>query len=318
MAKPKSPLTVTWKPSKPWAKMTKAEQIEYQAMKDLDKIKFSRRVALSAHNLTKNELRLIYLAVNSLPVNISIGEYAESSGTTVTSADFRATFGLTQAAAVSAMKAAVENLYERTIKFRRFDLAEDWVRWIAERTVYKNGSISMYFNPKLIPDLLRMQEGGYAMLSMDIIGKLSTMPAIALYRLVKTHEWIDYQIVKIEDLHHTLESAPSMVSDFKALKLKVIEPALTEINAKTDMKISYTTTHGAHNKVVAVNFTFGQEVTTINTGKVTSKEANELTAKYRIARAKAKQAEQDAAEKAQEKAEQGWTLVLADEDSIPF
>lgn len=253
--------------------MTPADRQAYAVMTNEDKIKFSRRVALSAHCLTLNETRLIYLAVRNLDPFITVGQYAESEGTTVTSADFREVYGLSQKAATISMKVAVEHLYERSIKFTRHDDAKDHVRWLCRRTAYKNGAVTLKFNPDLILDLVGMQSECYTLMSVGIIGKLTNLQAINLYRVLKTHEFTSYQIIKIEDLHHDLGSTPSSIKDFNTFRKDVLAPSLADINAKTDMKVSYTTTRGRANKVVSVNFTFGGVEPIVGTQTVTATES---------------------------------------------
>jgi plasmid replication initiation protein len=246
--------------------LTKAEKQQHAILSEKDKIKFSNALARSAQMLSLNEIRLIYLAVQKIEPGMKMIDYIKSEGTTVTAAEFRKAYGMSQKSAVDALKAAVANLYERSIVWKLDSSDETWTRWLGSRTRYRDGRVTIKFNPDLIENGHLLQiKNNFVLLSMNHIAEFKSAHSINLYRVLKSYEFVTYQTIKLENLHHQLYSSASSLKDFGNFRKEVLEKAIKEINQHTDLNVSYTTTRGAANKVLAVNFIFGADVAEVET-----------------------------------------------------
>ena len=204
--------------------------------------------------LSLNELRLIYLAVKKIPAGITAAQYLSNPSITITAAEFRARYGMTQDAAQKALKSSAKGLYERSVIWHLGDESETWTRWIWSRTKYQNGSVSIKFTPDILPHLVKLQSH-FTLLELNYVGAFKSANTVRLYHILKSWQSYGGKTLFIEDLHHQLDSNATCIKDFGQFRRHVLESSIAEINGLTGVSVSYTPIKGAQGRVVKITFT---------------------------------------------------------------
>lgn len=233
--------------------LVKSKQ-EYAEYLDDECIKLSNALTRAAQMLSLNELRLIYLAVKKIPAGITAAQYLSNPSITITAAEFRARYGMTQDAAQKALKSSAKGLYERSVIWHLGDESETWTRWIWSRTKYQNGSVSIKFTPDILPHLLKLQSH-FTLLELNYVGAFKSANTVRLYHILKSWQSYGGKTLFIEDLHHQLDSNATCIKDFGQFRRHVLESSIAEINGLTGLSVSYTPIKGAQGRVVKITFT---------------------------------------------------------------
>lgn len=233
--------------------LVKSKQ-EYAEYLDDECIKLSNALTRAAQMLSLNELRLIYLAVKKIPAGITAAQYLSNPSITITAAEFRARYGMTQDAAQKALKSSAKGLYERSVIWHLGDESETWTRWIWSRTKYQNGSVSIKFTPDILPHLLKLQ-CHFTLLELNYVGAFKSANTVRLYHILKSWQSYGGKTLFIEDLHHQLDSNATCIKDFGQFRRHVLESSIAEINGLTGLSVSYTPIKGAQVRVVKITFT---------------------------------------------------------------
>ena len=233
--------------------LVKSKQ-EYAESLDDECIKLSNALTRAAQMLSLNELRLIYLAVKKIPAGITAAQYLSNPSITITAAEFRARYGMTQDAAQKALKSSAKGLYERSVIWHLGDESETWTRWIWSRTKYQNGSVSIKFTPDILPHLVKLQSH-FTLLELNYVGAFKSANTVRLYHILKSWQSYGGKTLFIEDLHHQLDSNATCIKDFGQFRRHVLESSIAEINGLTGLSVSYTPIKGAQGRVVKITFT---------------------------------------------------------------
>ena len=113
------------------------------------------------------------------------------------------------------------------------------VGWISKAKYYiGKGYVDISFDPELKPYLLQ-QKGKFTTIALRYAIALSSVYAVRIYDLCKQYQTIGDRTITINDLKRILDIQPDQYTEYKNFKLRVITIALREINAKTDIFVSY-------------------------------------------------------------------------------
>jgi hypothetical protein len=192
--------------------------------------------------------------VKKIPAGITAAQYLSNPSITITAAEFRARYGMTQDAAQKALKSSAKGLYERSVIWHLGDESETWTRWIWSRTKYQNGSVSIKFTPDILPHLVKLQSH-FTLLELNYVGAFKSANTVRLYHILKSWQSYGGKTLFIEDLHHQLDSNATCIKDFGQFRRHVLESSIAEINGLTGLSVSYTPIKGAQGRVVKITFT---------------------------------------------------------------
>lgn len=104
------------------------------------------------------------------------------------------------------------------------------------RYKHKQQEISMKFNQDMKPYLLNLKQFT-KIENIEYIKKFDSKYAIRLYALLKDYRKMTYRDIEIQALHQMLE-LPKSYENYARLYKNVLEPAIKEINKKSDLFIS--------------------------------------------------------------------------------
>lgn len=114
------------------------------------------------------------------------------------------------------------------------------VSWLSSAVYHeKEGWVELKFAPELKPYLLKLKRC-FTQYQLSEMLKLRSKYAFRLYELCKKNELLGTYTYKIEDLRDMLGVGKGELKQWIHLKQYCLEPAIKEINQKTDLKVSYT------------------------------------------------------------------------------
>lgn len=139
--------------------------------------------------------------------------------------------------AYTQIKNAIDNLYERSIKVKDPAITKKF-RWIqsAEYRDYE-GTATVEFSNAVMPYLCQLEKQ-FTNYQLRNISAFRRTYSIRLYELLTQYRSLRSRIISVIDLRVTLQ-LEDKYKDYKELRKQVIDPSINEINAKSDLKVSY-------------------------------------------------------------------------------
>ena len=167
----------------------------------------------------------------------------------VNAKEFAEQFDLPLTNAYRDLQAVAERLYERSITIYEPDpdnpkISHTKTRWISSVTyIPGDGELMLGFAHRIIP-YISMLKGRFTRYSLDKVSGMHSTYGLRLYELIKKWQTekgklCDKKEISLIDFKRTLalEDKYKSIKDFK---VKVLEPAIKDINSCTDLTVSYT------------------------------------------------------------------------------
>lgn len=194
----------------------------------------SNKLIEASHTLTLNEKRLVLAAASMLDPRKPL---PKDGYLTVRADAFSQVFGLDVNHAYEALNDAANRLFERDIRRIVKGKVVERMRWVYH-VKYKEGQgcVELGFSPTVLPHLTMLNKE-FTSYQLKQIGSLSSFYSIRLYELMS-------QFLKLGDRACTLDQLRQMLDlgekyqNVKDLRRWVLEPALKELNAGTDLTVT--------------------------------------------------------------------------------
>jgi len=194
----------------------------------------SNKLIEASHTLTLNEKRLVLAAASMLDPRKPL---PKDGYLTVRADAFAQVFGLDVNHAYEALNDAAHRLFERDIRRIVKGKVVERMRWVYH-VKYKEGQgcVELGFSPTVLPHLTMLNKE-FTSYQLKQIGSLSSFYSIRLYELMS-------QFLKLGDRACTLDQLRQMLDlgekyrNVKDLRRWVLEPALKELNAGTDLTVT--------------------------------------------------------------------------------
>jgi len=229
-------------------------------------VSMSNRLARAAQGLNLPEKRLVALALadtDSVPMKgLALATNAGWKAR-VNALEYAETFGVHPTTAYEQLKAAAENLFERyfryQVKGRRGEAQEKKFRWVSG-SVYAPGEgfVELNFSPEIAPHLLGLRKQ-FTTYKLRHAAVFDSVYAWRLFELLKSWQSTGLYATDIEAFWEAMEAPPSCRKDFKALRLRVIEPAVESIMAKAEMVIEWKPVRAGSRRVTGLEFRFAKD-----------------------------------------------------------
>lgn len=233
---------------------------------DNRQVSMSNSLARSAQGLSLSEKRIIALALSN-ENSKSPHKLAESTTPAgwkarIRAHDYAEAFGLDPNTAYDQLKSAAEKLYERSISFADKDpngkVRHTKLRWVslAQYTV-GDGLIELNFTPEIAPHLLGLS----ARFTTYKLKHAASFESIYAWRLFEVFSsWRSTGVYKttIEEFWKTMEAPPSCQKDFKALRVRVIEPSVKAIELHGGLVVAWIPRRSGARRVTSLEFRFAQ------------------------------------------------------------
>lgn len=142
-------------------------------------------------------------------------------------------------------------LMQRIIKIKNIDPSEFTKYHWVETAKYSKGVLKLKINKDLKPFYLGLD--WYTKYQLRNIMQFKSTYSFRLYELFKQYEGIGHRIITIKGLRDSLNISKDQYPKYANLKQKVINVAIKEINANTDLLIAFTEIKEVR-KIVSVEF----------------------------------------------------------------
>ncbi len=174
-----------------------------------------------------------------------------------TAREFAELCGISLMAAYSELKEAVDQLFDRRIRFHLKD-RERKTRWI-QTADYINGEgrVELRFSKDVLPYLVNLQ-GNFTKYNLRAVARLSSAHAIRLYELIIKNRYSGSKVtLPIEMIRFGLhlDDAYPLYAD---LRKRVIEPALKQVSEHSDIIIHGFEPRREGRKIVAIEITYSE------------------------------------------------------------
>lgn len=229
-------------------------------------VSMSNRLARSAQGLNLAEKRLVALglaATDSVPTKGLVLAANAGWKMTITAMEYAEAFDVHPTTAYEQLKAASEKLFERYVRYevrgRRGKPEEKKFRWVSG-AVYAPGEgfVELNFSPEIAPHLLGLREQ-FTTYKLRHAAAFDSVYAWRLFELLKSWQSTGRYTTAIEDFWEAMEAPPSCRKDFKALRIRVIEPAIAAIMAKAGMLVEWLPLRSGSRRVTGLEFRFGPD-----------------------------------------------------------
>jgi hypothetical protein len=247
----------------------KKHKVEGYDAADVDRPPGERWVTMSnaltraGHGLTLGEKRVITWAVSTLD-STQIPKPGEVPRTRIVAADFAQEFGIDMNTAYEQLAAAAKTLYGRSITFYEpafkrngspLPPTKKQMRWVGEAKYQPGeGAVELGWWPPLMRHLvgLKKQFTSYQLQQASALRSIYSWKLLELLMRFKGTGWAEYTI---EDFSVAMDATEKQRADFAAIRRKIIEPAVKELNEKDGWLIQWRPIK-AGRKVRAIRFEF--------------------------------------------------------------
>jgi plasmid replication initiation protein len=130
-------------------------------------------------------------------------------------------------------------------------------RWVSgAQYAPGEGYVELNFSPEIAPHLLGLRQQ-FTTYRIRHAAAFDTVYAWRLYELLKSWQSTGLYRTPIEAFWEVMEVPPSCRKDFKALRTRVIEPAVKAISSKAGMLVEWTPLRAGSRRVTELEFRFG-------------------------------------------------------------
>ena len=194
----------------------------------------SNRLIESSHTLTLNEKRLILAAASMIDPRKPL---PKDGYFTIRADSFAEVFGLDVNNAYEALNDAANRLFERDIRRYTKGKIVERMRWVFH-VKYKEGQgcVELGFSPTVLPHLTMLNKE-FTSYQLKQIGSLSSFYAIRLYELMSQFHKLGQRECTLDQLRQMFDLG-GKYQDVKDMRKRVLEPALKELNAGTDLSVT--------------------------------------------------------------------------------
>jgi plasmid replication initiation protein len=208
----------------------------------------------ASYKLTLNEQRLLLMAIAHID---SRKPLIKKYYFRISALDFAETFGLEKHTAYVGLEDAANRLLERIVQtYNRKSQVRERFHWVFHVKYYDGeGFVDLGFSPNVIPYLTLLSQR-FTSYELQHITRLNSSYAIRLYELLKQFVQTGERVIPLERFKERLELA-DLYPRFFDLKRRVIQPAVNEINAYTDLEVKWDTVRKGR-KVMSLMFTFNE------------------------------------------------------------
>ena len=226
-------------------------------------VSMSNRLARSAQGLNLSEKRLVALGLagtDSVPLKNLVLAANAGWKMKVTALAYAEAFGVHPTTAYEQLKSSSEKLFERYVRYeakdRRGLLTEKKFRWVSGVTYSPgDGYVELNFTPEIAPHLLGLRKQ-FTSYKLRHAAAFDSIYAWRLFEMLKSWQSTGLYTTSIENFWEAMEAPPSSRKDFKALRIRIIEPAVAAIIAKASMLVEWKPIRAGSRRVTSLEFRF--------------------------------------------------------------
>ncbi|MGJ8526879.1 Replication initiation protein [Halomonadaceae bacterium LMG 33818] len=201
---------------------------------DKNKVTQSNKLIEASHTLTLNEKRLVLCAASMID---SRRPMPKDGYITIHAERFADIFGMELRHAYESMKEASNRLFNRDVRRYEGGKVVERMRWVFH-VKYKEGTgcVELGFSPTVAPHLSLLNKE-FTSYQLRQIGGLTSFYAIRIYELMRQFSKTNNRECSLERIKEMLDITEKY-KNVKDLKRWVLEPALKEVNERTDIEVA--------------------------------------------------------------------------------
>ena len=203
------------------------------------------------YRMTVAEQRVLLLCLSKIPYKLSREEMAKEYFY-VTSQEYAAYCGVSNSCAYKEMRAAEERLWQRDWFQSEVNTKHRWVNSVR----YARGSLGLRFSEAVVPFLVELS-GSYTQYSLVAAMRLTSSVGHRLYEiLIATHFHQRYEAtITLDSLRFGMDLV-GQYPIYAELRRRVIDPAVKDVSANSDIRIVNVIPRKQDRKVVALTFQY--------------------------------------------------------------
>ena len=184
----------------------------------------------ASYRLSIDEIRILALTIGTMDPksNQKIFDF--------TVADFVREFPeISQDNAYKQIQAAIKRIYDRSVKTEDKERITEF-RWVSSRTYFKKeGRFRIAMTDEVMPYLTQLK-GQFTQYQLKHIAYFNSVHSIRIYELITQYRSVGSREITVEKLKEWLQ-VENKYPRFNSLNQRVLEPAITEINEKSDLVV---------------------------------------------------------------------------------
>lgn len=213
----------------------------------------SSAITTARTKMTANELKAFYQCSTLIQKDddkfaeyvISIKDFVETLGFSDTNSNY--------------VKDLCRHLAKQTFEIEKDGIWDIYTIFSRFRFDTKKQLITIKFNDDMKPYLLELKNNFTQIKQVKYIKEFESKYTIRIYTLLKDYRLMGHRDINIEALSKMLQ-LPKSYSNYKFIRLRVLEPALKEINEKSDLEIySIEPIEKQGKKIIAIRIEFGNK-----------------------------------------------------------
>lgn len=210
-------------------------------------------ISTARTKMTANELKAFYQCSTLIQKDddkfaeyvISIKDFVETLGLSDTNSNY--------------VKELCRHLAKQTFEIEKDGIWDIYTIFSRFRFDTKKQLITIKFNDDMKPYLLELKNNFTQIKQVKYIKAFESKYAIRIYTLLKDYRLMGHRDINIEALSKMLQ-LPKSYRDYHFINKKVLEPALKEINEKSDLEIySIEPIEKQGKKIIAIRISFGNQ-----------------------------------------------------------
>jgi plasmid replication initiation protein len=211
----------------------------------------SNALVNASQSLSLPEKQIIMLAISKLDSRKAM-QPGQLPTARLTGLELAEAFGVDQSLAYKALRDAVNNLYERSIIFREQaysrkktgnppGFVNHSVRWLSSKSSYAVGQgwCDITFTQEVMPHLTALKARFTSYRLKQAVGLRSLYSWRLLEKLNSFGRDGGQAVIEIGDFCHSMEATPKQQENFAAIRRKMIEPAVAELETKDGWEIEW-------------------------------------------------------------------------------
>jgi len=227
-------------------------RVKSRQVRKTDSVVESNALARAEYRMTLTEKRLLNLAIAKLDSTLASEEQLQDIAVTVE--EYIKIYDASNHNAYTEIAQAAKRLMNRQLTVHHKDESYTIYNLLVDSTYRKKeGTVFMTINPRLTSDLINLR-GQFTQYMLENVRHFKLYSSARLYEIMKSVESQRFLEVSIEDFKARLLADPNKYKKFCDLRRWVIEPALSEINTLSDIRVKYETIKRSR-KIARLRFT---------------------------------------------------------------
>lgn len=223
------------------------------------KVNMANAITRAAHGLSLPEKRFIAAALAKTDSTDARGLMSEQMQTVKLSAmEYAETFGITLDAAYQQLQEGAKELQQPKLIIERpgkRGVIREVRAWIITGKYAKGeGTVEVRWHPDLVPYLFGLR-AEFTTYKLKHAAAFRSIYSWRLFECLKSWQGRGRYTPTIEEFQDVMEASPTYRANFKALRERIIEPAVKELREKNGLIVHWTPVKSGR-KVTALRFEF--------------------------------------------------------------